>query len=61
MYRETGAQYDVRVRMHAPSIQKGQMAVRLIADFNADMDLDGDGTIGTPDYQIFIPHWGYTA
>ncbi len=29
-YRATGAQYNARVRVHAPSIQKGQMVGRLI-------------------------------
>lgn len=29
-YRETGAQYNVRVRVHAPSIQKEQVVGRLI-------------------------------
>ena len=29
-YRETGAKYNVRVRVYAPSIQKGQMVGRLI-------------------------------
>ena len=29
-YRETGAKYNVRVRVHAPSIQKGQVVGKLV-------------------------------
>ena len=29
--------------------------------FNTDMDLDGDGTIGIPDFLIFVDNWGSTA
>ena len=29
--------------------------------FNTEMDLNGDGTIGIPDFLIFVSHWGSTA
>ena len=29
--------------------------------FNADMDLDGNGTIGIPDFLIFVSHFGSSA
>ena len=29
--------------------------------FNAEMDLNGDGTIGIPDFLILVDHWGSTA
>ena len=52
---ETDSEFGNSIRSRATPLSDGDDG------FNADMDLDGDGTIDVADFLIFVSHFGSSA